>query len=72
MKLAGLAHFPLLGGAGPRWLLEESRGLWLLSPPLPLHPDKIVCNTVREAAFLTYLPVTASRFPFLEGLSSLP
>lgn len=72
VKPAGFAHFPLLGGASPRWQRGESRGLWLHNPSLPLHPEKIVCNAVHSATFLRYLPMTTRRFPFLEGLSSLP
>lgn len=46
VKQAGLTHFPLLAGAGLASQLWEDRGLWLHNPPFPLHPEKIVFNTV--------------------------
>lgn len=46
VKPAGLTHFPLLAGAGLASQLWEDRRLWLHNPPFPLHPEKIVFNTV--------------------------
>lgn len=44
VKLAGLTHFPLLGGNGFSSRLSERRGLCVFNLPLPLRPKKIIFN----------------------------